>query len=124
MYDHLLYSIGRKVYAVLANAADGYPVVEAEVIGRSTQYRSTVGNVNIIEARSLTTNHTFRFAVEDRIGCGTTLHPERIEAVEESGLRCLSYVERLRSDQAKWDAMTNAEQCAHMGYGIGRYTGD
>jgi hypothetical protein len=31
---------------------------------------------------------------------------------------------RRQRDAAKWASMTNAEQCASMGYGVGRYTGD
>lgn len=122
--DHLLFSIGREVYAVLANGTDGYPVVEAEVTGRRTEYRPSIGQVNIIEARSKTTNHGFAFAVEDELFPGTTLHIDWLDAIEESGRRCQSLVERTRRERAEWNAMTNAEQCAHMGYGIGRYTGD
>jgi len=113
------------VYAVLANGTDGYPVVEAEVTRVYTQFNSrNHKNDIVVEARSKTTNHSFRNTVTEDLFRGTDLHLDLLDAVEESGRKCAEMVERTRQGRAEWNAMTNAEQCASMGYGVGRYTGD
>jgi hypothetical protein len=113
------------VYAVLRNGTDGFPVVEAEVVSVRTEFNTRNHKTDIVvEAKSKTTNHTFRNTVTEDLFRGTELHIDLLDAVEESGRKCTEMVARDRKQRAEWNAMSNAEQCAAMGYGVGRYTGD
>lgn len=117
--------IPTKVHAVLMNGTDGYPVVEAEVIEiRQKPSRTHRGMDTVVVAKATKSNHRFERNLDDELFAGARIYIDMLDAVEESGKQCAAMVERTKRERAEWNAMSNAEQCASMGYGVGRYTGD